>query len=87
MRRSRGFTLIESLAVVAIAGLLAATGSVGVAELLRGAQDLELCLGERESRAGLAREPEPGARETSARRQRRDGDAGERRGDQRFGEG
>ena len=38
MRRSRGFTLIESLAVVAIAGLLAATGSVGVAELLRGAR-------------------------------------------------
>jgi len=38
MRRSRGFTLIESLAVVAIAGLVARTGGMGVAELLRSAR-------------------------------------------------
>jgi len=38
MRRRRGFTLVESVAVVAIASLLAGTGIIGVAELLRSAR-------------------------------------------------
>jgi prepilin-type N-terminal cleavage/methylation domain-containing protein len=38
MRRNRGFTLIESLVVVALAALVARAGIVGVAELLRTAR-------------------------------------------------
>src|SRR5262245_31116085 len=38
MRRSPGFSLVESLAVVALAGVLAGMSSMGVAELVRGAR-------------------------------------------------
>ena len=38
MRRSRGFSLVDSLAAVALAGVLAGMSSMGVAELVRGAR-------------------------------------------------
>jgi len=38
MHRSRGFSVVETLAVVALAGVVAATGTLGVAELVRGAR-------------------------------------------------
>ena len=37
MHRSRGFSLAETLAVVALAGVVAGMGTMGVAELVRGA--------------------------------------------------
>lgn len=38
MRRNGGFSLVESLAAIAVAGILAGLGSTGVAELVRGAR-------------------------------------------------
>ena len=38
MHRSRGFSLVESLAVVALVGVLAGMSTVNVAELVRGAR-------------------------------------------------
>ena len=38
MRRNRAFSLVESLAAVAVAGLLAGLGSMGMVELVRSAR-------------------------------------------------
>jgi general secretion pathway protein H len=38
MRRSRGFSLVDSLAAVALAGVLVGMSGMGVAELVRGAR-------------------------------------------------
>lgn len=38
MHRTHGFSLVETIAVVALAGIVAGTGTMGVAELVRGAR-------------------------------------------------